>query len=149
MKRTIITCFLFLQTPVFFVATAAASQTYSVTSEFANIRSGPGTKYEILWKAEQYYPVTVTRKKGKWYLFKDFEGDSGWIHNSLLGKVKSAVVIKDKCNIRSGPSTRNRIVFTVEKGVPFKILSRKGNWLRIEHANGDRGWIYKSLVKVY
>jgi SH3-like domain-containing protein len=30
--------------------------------------------------------------------------------------------------------------------VPFKVLDRKGEWLHVEHADGDRGWIHSSLV---
>jgi len=37
-------------------------------------------------------------------------------------------------------------LFTVERGVPFKVLKRNGNWIRIEHADGEIGWIYNSLV---
>ncbi|MEA1968433.1 MAG: SH3 domain-containing protein, partial [Thermodesulfobacteriota bacterium] len=40
----------------------------------------------------------------------------------------------------------NAVVFSVEKGVPFKVLQKKGNWMKIEHSDGDVGWIYKTLV---
>ena len=35
---------------------------------------------------------------------------------------------------------------SVQDGIPFKVISRKGQWVHIEHADGDRGWIHKSLV---
>ncbi len=35
-----------------------------------------------------------------------------------------------------GP-TKSKIVFTVEKGVPFKVLEKKGSWLRIEVGGMD------------
>ena len=112
----------------------------------ANIRSGPGTKHEILWKAEKYYPVEVLKTSGRWYQFRDFEGDQGWIHNSLVKKIPTVIAIKDNCNVRSGPGTSHTVLFTIEKGIPFKVLKREGNWIHIEHADGDRGWIHKSLV---
>jgi len=34
----------------------------------------------------------------------------------------------------------------VDSGVPFKVLTRKGNWIQVRHADGDKGWIHKSLV---
>jgi SH3-like domain-containing protein len=37
-------------------------------------------------------------------------------------------------------------VFQAEKGVPFKVLQRKGKWLQIRHADGDKGWIHQKLV---
>ena len=147
MKTKIVTIVSFLSLCI--IDNSLASRKLNIISEIANIRSGPGTSYEIMWKAEQYYPISVLKKRGNWYLFRDFEGDTGWVHKSLLGSVNSVVVIKNKCNIRSGPSTKNRILFTVEKGVPFKIIDKRGNWLKVEHADGDRGWIYKTLVKKF
>ncbi|NOX33638.1 MAG: SH3 domain-containing protein [Deltaproteobacteria bacterium] len=123
-----------------------AQERLSVTAGIANMRSGPGTKYDVLWQVEQYHPVIVIEKKGNWYKIKDFENDEAWVHKSLLGKVQGVITIKDKCNVRSRPSTKSSVVFTVERGVPFKVLSRKGNWIKIEHADGDVGWIYKTLV---
>ncbi len=118
----------------------------TVAVDVANIRSGPGTKYDILWKIGKYHPLNILEKSGSWYHFKDFEGDEGWIHRSLIQKIPAVITRINKCNIRSGPSTGFEILFEVEKGIPFKILKRKGNWIRIEHSDGDKGWIHKSLV---
>ncbi len=131
---------------IVFNAGAAMAERLTVVASVANIRSGPGSKYDILWKVEKYYPIFVIGKKDPWYHFKDFEGDKGWIHQSLVGKMKSIITKKDLCNIRSGPGTGNKILFTVEKGIPFKVLKRKDRWLHIEHADKDQGWIHDSLV---
>jgi SH3-like domain-containing protein len=130
----------------FFTAGAAMAERLTVVATVANIRSGPGSNHDILWKVEKYYPIFVIEKKGSWYHFKDFEDDKGWVHQSLVGKIESIITKKDKCNIRNGPGTNHKILFTVEKGIPFKVLKRKNKWLHIEHADKDRGWIYHSLV---
>ena len=117
----------------------ASAERVAVSAPVANIRSGPGTSHNILWKVEKYFPLRVIEKSGEWYHFEDFEGDKGWVHQSVITK-------NDACNIRSGPGTSNKIIFTVEKGIPFKVLKRKGSWIHIEHADGDKGWIHKSLV---
>jgi SH3-like domain-containing protein len=123
-----------------------AQERLSVSAGIANMRSGPGTKYDVLWQVEQYHPVRIVEKKGNWYKIKDFENDVAWLHKSLLDKTEGVITIKDKCNVRSKAGTKSQVLFTVEKGVPFKVLSRKGNWIKIEHADGDVGWIYKTLV---
>lgn len=112
----------------------------------ANIRSGPGTTYEIIWNAEKYYPVFVFEKIGPWYHFRDFEGDEGWIHKSIVRKIPSIITAKPKCNVRSGPGTQHEILFSVESGVPFKVIKRQGNWIYVEHRDGDKGWIHNSLI---
>ena len=118
----------------------------AVKAPVANIRSGPGTSYEVLWNAEKYYPIFTIEKSGQWYHFRDFEGDEGWIHKSLVGKFPTIITTKPKCNIRSGPGTNFEILFSVENGVPFKVLKRKGNWIFIQHGDGDKGWIHQSLT---
>ena len=124
----------------------AAADRLTIVAPLANIRSGPATKYDILWKVEKYYPIFVIKESDSWYYFRDFEDDRGWVHKSLVGKIPAVITNKDLCNIRSGPSTKEKILFSVEKGIPFKILERKGPWLHVEHADGDRGWIHDSLV---
>ena len=115
--------------------------------EKANVRSGPGTKkYAILWEIEKYHPIQVIQKQGDWIFFKDFEGDEGWIHKRLVNKTPSVITRKDMVNIRSGPGTDTAISFRAEKGVPFKVLERKGEWLKIQSAYGDKGWIHRKLV---
>ena len=133
----------------FFIATMAGTamaERLTVVAPVANIRSGPDIKSDILWKVEKYYPIFVVNKSGSWYQFRDFEEDSGWVHKSLVGKVKAVITKKNLCNVRAKPGTKEKILFTVEKGIPFKVLKSKGRWLNVEHADGDRGWIHDSLV---
>lgn len=125
---------------------AAAQERMAIRSAVANIRSGPNTDAAVLWQAEQYYPVIILEKKGDWCRFQDFEGDQGWVHASLLGPIKSVIVKSNHCNIRTGPGTQYDIAFTVNKGIPFKVLQTKGKWLEVQHADGDSGWIHKGLV---
>jgi len=117
-----------------------------VNKNVANIRSGPGTGYDILWKVEKYYPLSIIKKQAQWYYFRDFEGDEGWIHKALTSKTKTVIIKKSKCNVRLGPGSKYKVVFMVDKGIPFKVLKSKGAWINIQHSDGDKGWIHKSLV---
>ena len=123
-----------------------AEERLSVSTGIANVRSGPGLNHEILWKVQKYYPVLVLNKEGGWYQFKDFEGDTGWIHASVLSNTATVITKADKCNVRNGPGTEFPVVFTVQNGIPFRVLTRKGPWIQIRHADGDQGWIHQSLV---
>ncbi len=136
----IITLFITLSSGV------AMAERLAVSASVANIRSGPGTEYDIIWQVGKYHPIQIIKKSGTWYRFRDFEQDEGWIHKSLVSKIRTIITKKKKSNIRSGPGTRHKIVFTVEKGIPFRVIKRKGSWIIIEHADGDKGWIYEALV---
>ncbi|MBT8373367.1 MAG: SH3 domain-containing protein [Deltaproteobacteria bacterium] len=127
-------------------SSVAFAERLSVSSETANIRSGPGTNHDILWKVEKYHPIFIIKKTDVWYHFRDFEADEGWIHKSLVNKTPTVITKSDTSNIRSGPGTKNKILESVEKGIPYKVLNKKGKWLHIQHADGTKGWIHKSLV---
>lgn len=118
----------------------------SVKADIANIRSGPNTSETVIWQVEKYHPLNILQKQDRWYLFEDFEGDRGWIYADLLDDTRSVIVKNENCNVRTGPGTENAIRFTVDKGVPFKVLEEKGTWLRVVHADGDEGWIHRALV---
>jgi SH3-like domain-containing protein len=127
-------------------ASVAMAERLSVSVSIANIRSGPGENYDIIWAVEKYHPLDVFQKSGRWYHFRDFEKDEGWIQESLVSKIPSVITKKENCNIRSGPGASFATLFTVEKGIPFKVLDRKKEWIHIRHADGDSGWIHESLV---
>ncbi len=128
------------------ISSPAMAERWAVRVNTCNVRSGPGEEFDIIWKVEKYYPIEVKESKGKWFFFKDADGDDGWIHKSLVDKTDTIVVKKDKCNIRSGPGTKFNVTFIAEKGIPFKVINHKDLWIQIEHADGDRGWIHESLV---
>jgi SH3-like domain-containing protein len=129
-----------------FYGSVAFAQRLTIKADVANIRSGPGQKYDILWQVEKFHPIWVINKTGKWYHFRDFEGDEGWIHASLVGKIPAVITKSEKCNVRSGPGTGYKIKFTVEKGIPFRVLKRQKKWLYVRHADGDKGWVHTSLL---
>jgi SH3-like domain-containing protein len=132
---------------VFFIfCSTAFAQRMAVSVPEGNVRSGPGKKHQIIWKVEKYHPLKIIKKVGKWYRFRDYEGDEGWIHTSIIDKTATVITKKDDCNVRSGPGTNHKIILRVARGIPFKVLKRKGSWFHIQHADGDKGWIYKTLV---
>jgi SH3-like domain-containing protein len=125
---------------------AAASQRMAVKSAMANIRAKPSLQADMLWQVEKYYPLLILEKKGEWYRFKDFEGDMGWIHSSLVDDTPTVIVRVDRANVRADAGTQYDLVFDAEKGTPFKVLEKKGRWIKVQHADGDGGWIFDSLV---
>jgi SH3-like domain-containing protein len=131
---------------LFSSANTIANDRRCISKTIANVRSGPGTDYDIKWKVEKYYPIIILKKQGEWYQFEDFEKDKAWVNESLLTKEDSVVTIKNDCNVRSGPGTNNEIVFKAARGVPFKLLNKQESWYKVKHADGDQGWIHKALV---
>ena len=135
--------FLLACAPVF------AQKYASVNAKKANIRSCPGTNCAVKWYAWKYTPVIMikTNETKDWVLVKDFEGFNGWISASLLSP-RGAMAATVDLNVRKGPGVSNEIVCTVEKGYPFKYLSKKGSWIEVEDDPVNKsegvckGWVY-------
>ena len=116
--------------------------------ESSRFRSGPGSSYKILWTSEKYTPLEYLAKYKDWYVVRDYEGDVAWVHKVAVEKGLAAIVTKKKANVRNKPSTSSDIVFTVEKGYPFKVVETKGSWYKVEDSQGDTGWVLDQLVWV-
>jgi len=52
-----------------------------------------------------------------------------------------AVLLADKIQVKSGPSTNNPTLFILHEGVKMKIEGEQDNWMRISLPNGYNGWI--------
>ena len=138
--------FVILTVLLILVGVAAASDRMAVKVDTANIRAQPDQQSDTLWQVEKYYPLLILEKKESWYRFKDFEGDVGWIHGSLVDDTPTVIVKVERANIRADAGTQYDLVFDAQKGTPFKVLEKKGRWLKVQHADGDVGWIFNALV---
>lgn len=127
-------------------STATAAEYVSVLKNEVNVRSGPNTKTEVLWTLFKGFPLQVIARKGKWTQVVDFEGDKGWIASSLLAKEKTVIVKVDSANLRGGAGTDHETVADVKHGVVFKLLTTKGDWVKVKHADGTTGWIFSKLL---
>ncbi len=139
--------FLYMIAIVFVLEGAAFAERVCVSVASASSRRGPGEKYEIVWdKMDKNYPLDVVSKRGDWYYVKDYAGDTSWINRSFVNTWDTVITKKDRVNVRSGPGSENPAVFMVDSGVPFRVLRRNGEWLEVQHADGDAGWINERMV---
>ncbi|MCP3875394.1 MAG: hypothetical protein GY699_19850 [Desulfobacteraceae bacterium] len=118
----------------------------SVNVEKASFYSGPGTNYELLWEAEKYYPVLIVDIKGSWYKIMDVDGDMAWTDKSFLGEKDHGIITTSGRFVLSLPKKDSQALFSFDRGVPLKVLDHSGDWLKIEHCDGDIGWIEKRYV---
>lgn len=150
MKTKITQSLLLAGIAILFILTAAATghtaEYVSVKKDAVNIRSGPSTKSRVIWQVFKGFPLQVMKKEGKWAAIVDFEGDKGWIYETLITSKKSVIVKVETANMRSGPTTKDTIVATVKKGVVFEPHEMKGDWIKISYKDELTGWMHKSLL---
>ncbi len=130
-----------MMTPVY------AAEFVSVSSDNVNVRTEPNTTSPVYMELFKGYPLKVEKKQGEWVQISDYEGDSGWIHSSLIGKNDTVIInAKKSVNMRSGPSTTSAVVADVERGVIMSKVSENGKWVQVKHSTGTIGWIYSPLL---
>ena len=124
-----------------------AAEYISVKNDNVNVRTGPSTDNPVYMELFAGYPLKVVSRQGEWAKISDYEGDTGWIHTSLIGSNNTVIVNAEKSvNMRSGPSTQSPVVADVERGVVMTKISEKDKWIEVKHSGGTVGWIYKPLL---
>lgn len=128
------------------LVTGAQAQMVSIAREEVNMRSGPGTRYPVIWELGRGFPLKIIERKGKWIRVKDFEGDTGWVFRKLTDKTPNVVVKKKIVNIRKGPGRNYQIVGKAEYGSVMKLIKKSKGWVNVKHSNKLTGWIKGNLV---
>lgn len=52
----------------------------------------------------------------------------------------------NEINMRSGPGTTYRVLWTLDQGFPLEVLKRSGDWYRVRDFEGTIGWVHRSVV---
>ncbi len=117
----------------------------SVAKDGVNLRSGPDTKYSVIYELPQGYPLQVVSKKGEWLKVSDFENDQGWVYSPLVSSDSYVIVTVQEGNVRSGAGVNNDKVGEVVREVLLKKVGSKGDWFQVEHPKLN-GWIHRKLV---
>jgi len=142
--------YLFLAVVAFFIliltAPVQAAEYVSVKKDGVNIRSGPSTSDKVVWQVFESFPLKVVERKGQWAHVEDFEGDNGWIYETLLSSQKTVIVKVDTANMRAGSSTDDPVIATVKKGVVFDVVQMKGDWVKVNYKDELTGWMHNSLI---
>jgi SH3-like domain-containing protein len=119
----------------------------------ANLRTGPGTEYEIGWTVYKYMPFKIVGRSisGVWYAVEDIDGAVLWIHKKLVtNKYRCAVVNVNEVNVRTGPGTNYSKCFSepVDKYYSARILKKKGPWVKFVDEDKTTGWIHEDYIWV-
>lgn len=120
----------------------------SIRKNEANVRSGPGTQYPILWIYKKFgYPVEIIRKYQSWYQIRDIEGESGWVYKSLISKRRTSLVSEGKPIVmyRQPDATEPLIKFA--PGVILAIDHCTPHLCKVVYGNMS-GWVIKNRLEM-
>lgn len=146
-RKRIVATMLAVLASVCVLSSAWSAEYRSVKREGTNVRSGPGTDRDVLFELPAGYPLKVLKRDGSWLNVEDFEGDQGWIMESVTNANATVILKAANANLRSGPSTKDSVVGTAKKGTILTKLNQKGEWIKISHPGlGEAAWVSQSLV---
>lgn len=119
----------------------------ALASDEVNMRTGPGSQYPVRWVYRRRgLPVKIVAESDQWRQVVDPEGETGWIHSSLLSRRHNVLIAgKRVVEIRRSPSSGARTLLRVEPGVIAELVSCRKDWCLID-LEGDRGWLRRESL---
>ena len=125
-------------------ANAQVPRFVSLASSKVNVRVGPGKRYPISWVyVRTGWPVEVIAEYELWRQIRDVDGDTGWIHTSLLSNRRTILVVDAQRPLYEDPTTDSSVVLLADPGVQGKLLECDGMWCQVDIA-GNTGWLKAS-----
>ena len=126
--------------------TPTEKKTVSITASSLNIRSGPGTKYDIIGAVKKGKTVTVVGTNGDWYKI-EYNGKDGYINKKYTkDQTKTVTITANSLNVRSGPGTKYNIIGKLKKGSTAVAVEKSGDWYKIQYGKGY-GYIHVKYTK--
>ena len=109
------------------------------------VRYGTGKDYPIKYiYNKKFLPIKVIDKKDNFRRIIDHKKNSGWIHQIMLRKLNSLIMLEEKIVFKKNSKFSKPLV-KLEKGRLVIIKKCEPNWCRIETGNYS-GWIEKKNV---
>src|SRR5215475_8984538 len=116
----------------------------SLRSDEVNVRTGPGTRYPVDWVFKRKsMPVEIVAEYENWRKIRDWQGASGWVHQSLLTGKRSFIIPAKTASLYKTPATSAEVVAKLEPEVMGEICSCTGEWCRVK-VSGVSGWIERT-----
>lgn len=110
----------------------------SVKSGEVNVRIGPHSRYPIKFVfIKKSEPIEVIAKFEQWRKIRDFTGDEGWVHQTMIAR-KRYVIVKSNHNIEM--KKNNKIIAYLEPGVRATLKECKKEECQII-TNNIAGWV--------
>jgi SH3-like domain-containing protein len=120
----------------------------SLKNSLTYMRSGPGTKYPIIFEIKQKgHPLKIISEFNNWRKVNTSDNLTGWIHTQMLSSFKTGIIIKTTL-LKKTPSEKSQNEAKLLKNLLINIQKCELKWCKIEIIR-DRvfiGWIKKTTI---
>jgi hypothetical protein len=87
--------------------------------------------------------VEIVAEFENWRKIRDWQGASGWVHQSLLTGKRSFIIPAKAASLHKTPAKAAEVVAKLEPEVMGEIRSCSGDWCRVRAA-GVSGWLERT-----
>lgn len=134
----------------------SASDSMAATANL-NMRTGPGTSYQIQKVIPKGTQVVISGSMNGWYKVT-YQGVTGWASGSYLVSTQAqapapapaaSTYIKTTANLnmRTGTGTGYAIITTIPSGTKLESLGTSSGWYKVSYS-GRTGWVSGGYVSV-
>ena len=131
--------------------------TGQINSESINVRVDATVGAAVVCTLSRGQLVEVVNEAYDWYKIRLPKEAPSYVKRNLLecinvgavpnsGKCLSAKVIKDRINVRIGPSESSWILGKIDKLTVVNILAVEGDWYKIAPVYQSYGWVNKKFI---
>ena len=141
----------------------STESTPAKTTEYVNVRSGPGTNYTSKTVIASGTSITVTdRSNSEWYAVKLSNGMTGYIFSIYIelesgsssgGGSSPSESVQARTtagvNVRSGPGTNYTSKTVIASGTSITVTDTSNpEWYAVKLSNGMTGYIYSIYIEL-
>lgn len=120
-----------------FIALPAQADTATITGNGVNMRSGPGTSYQIIDTIPKGTVAEVLSQQDGWVKIYSAR-ISGWVSADYV-QIKltpKVTVTGEKVNLRSGPGTSYSKTGEASRGDQLTLIEKQGDWYKVKTVSG-------------
>jgi SH3-like domain-containing protein len=112
----------------------------------ANLRTGPGSEYPVLWQYRQVgLPLLVDAEFGVWRKVRDADGTTGWMHGAGLSLRRMAFIHAGMAKIYQRDNSESGVVAVAEKNALLELESCPKNWCQVT-TDTVKGWVKRTAI---
>lgn len=127
-------------------AKLAVGSFMSLKSSEVNLRAGPNKNFITLYTYKlKYMPIKVIGEYDKWFNIIDKDGDSGWVSENLVSRIRTIITLKDIQFLYSNYSDVTIPIYRVEKNVIARLIKCKKSRCKVKIGK-IKGWLNKSDI---
>jgi len=116
----------------------------SLRSDEVNVRTGPGSRYPIDWVFKRKaMPVEIVAEYENYRKIRDWQGATGWVHQSLLTGKRSFIIASKPVSLHKTPAPAAEVIAKLEPEVVGEIRSCSGEWCRVK-VSSVSGWLERT-----